>query len=37
VLKNHSIDVEAGKLAQLILATVPQSPMCVDTVPKECV
>jgi colanic acid/amylovoran biosynthesis glycosyltransferase len=37
VLKNHSIDVEAGKLAQLILAAVPQSPMFVDTVPKECV
>jgi colanic acid/amylovoran biosynthesis glycosyltransferase len=37
VLKNHSIDVEAGKLAQLILAAVPQSPMFVDTVTKECV
>lgn len=30
VLKNHSIDVEAGKLAQLILSVIPQSSQYAD-------
>ena len=29
-LKNHSIDVEASKLAQLIMAVIPQTPQFID-------